>query len=234
MANIHADWKAFDKTQEEVEKDIPSKLWSIEKNDNGSDWKIIVSLRDDSSPAVTYYVHKLLLGYGPCRSLYFRRLFDNLSNDVGLLTQESNSSTTVLEFENKSSIEAFPYFIDFIYYLKNSTYATYPVVMRYFSNYFVNEALFHDTNKCIEENVKKNGNAIQLMDEAFQYRDEKLVQILSKWSASYIKHDVTRRKLGIAFDSVGPNLPNIISQIVDDCDEAIGCKHNICFEIVRK
>jgi len=234
----HDDWKAFDKTLEEGQQEASTRLWSTEKVENFSDWKIIVTLKDFPSTKVTYFVHKVNLCYGPRRSEYFRRLFENLKNDVGGLTQESVDNTTVVEFENKSTIDAFPAFLDFIYtgeYNYNDidgvsiNGADSAVALRYLSNYFVIEELFKEINEFVQLDLSIS-NGIQYMQEALNYQDEKLVQMVSEYLASETKemHEIIHKThlsestfkkfmLDIPLETfLGPDSTSIISQLAED------------------
>lgn len=194
------DWKKFDSIEGAGNRSETSEtVWSDKEIENWSDWKIAVSYKkedESSSDPVTYYVHRGQLAHGKYQSEYFKRLF-NQENATGdgdtesYTTQESVNATSVIEFENASSAEAFPIFLNFIYSDNNKKYfsSKNAIALRYLSNYFIVEQLFHDANEFIQGDVNTN-NAIFYFSEAFMYQDDKMLEVVSKCVAYYLGKEI--------------------------------------------
>jgi len=228
-----ADWKSYNKPNENVQMETTERLWSTEDDKNFSDWKIIIYLKDDAKmQKVTYFVHKTHLGCGPRRSEYFRRLYENLTSDVGF-TREGNDATTTLEVENKSCIEVFPNFLDYIYSGEFCCNAAFQAVaLRYLSDYFAIEQLYHDVSKFIENDLSME-NGGQYIHEACSYHDEKLAKMVSKYLAHFtvLCQTPNNSMLNIPLETLlGPQGSPLLSQLADGFEEAN--KSSICVRIL--
>ena len=74
-----------------------------------SDWKIVVSVKDQDTPKQTYHVHRVLFAHGKRYSSYFRRLFQNADK-----FQEGQANTSHIVLDELAA-EPMPQFLDFIY-----------------------------------------------------------------------------------------------------------------------
>ena len=191
------DWKKFDTCEGTSDTENAENVWSDKEIENWSDWKIIVSCKkedDSSSDPITYYVHKGQLAHGKYHSEYFRRLFnqENTKGDTeSYSTLESANATSNIVFENPSSVEAFPVFLNFLYSDNKKKYFTSKnvIALRYLSNYFVVEQLYHDVNEFIHADVTTNNSMLYFL-EAFKYQDDKLLGVVSKHVAYYLGKEI--------------------------------------------
>jgi BTB/POZ domain len=118
---VLADEEAF-LSGDELPKESSEKYLCWRNDSAFSDWKIVINVsksssddangkkgESDSSKEVTYHVHKAALAFGPRRSEYFVRLFDN---DGAFAESHDNTSRIVL---HELAAKAFPEFLDYVY-----------------------------------------------------------------------------------------------------------------------
>ena len=159
---------------------------------------------DDNNKKITYHVHRSQLASGRRKSEYFKTLFEQQgngnNNSRAIKTIECIDCTSIIEFENESSLLAFPIMLDYLYssssstsssssssnkdcmMLSSSSFTTETATaLRYLSNYFIIQDLFNDVNMFIQDDMKDNNNVETYLSESYEYKDEKLLEAASKF-----------------------------------------------------
>jgi hypothetical protein len=123
---MRKSWFSTDGESSEEESDTRQFLtWRLDQHESHADWTVVVERTEEGhtiSKSERYHLHKSILGVGPYKSEYFGALFKQYSDTCvqGKISEEYKLSevhdcASILTFENRSTSDAVPVLLDYIY-----------------------------------------------------------------------------------------------------------------------
>eukprot|EP00542_Grammatophora_oceanica_P020088 CAMPEP_0194028688 /NCGR_PEP_ID=MMETSP0009_2-20130614/2593_1 /TAXON_ID=210454 /ORGANISM="Grammatophora oceanica, Strain CCMP 410" /LENGTH=366 /DNA_ID=CAMNT_0038668149 /DNA_START=93 /DNA_END=1193 /DNA_ORIENTATION=+ len=190
---------------EPVCRDDEKLRWSTEDPDLVlSDWKIEISIRDDTdspdaapvtkphkgddaaepvvaSSKATYYVHRTVLAAGARKSTYFERLIKQSKEHP-----EVFQSTSKIDLAPEAA-KSFPSMLNFMYFEENWQRSDKDLVMlRYLANYFGIRPMFESATEHLQQDLNEH-NAIDYMLRAARCTDGKVLSAATHVCAGNIE-----------------------------------------------
>lgn len=152
-----------------------SLTWTREKEENFSDWVIlVVSGWSDSDTAETYHVHRSIVGLGPRASQKLAEDFEDYA-----LHASSSRNVSILELES-SAANVFGLLLDYLYGKPLAISTTTATALRFLADIMGVERMFCEVNEFIKRDLDGSVSALIYQQDATTFKDDHLLDAAQK------------------------------------------------------